>query len=275
MELSINAMHFCEARKNESERDLKKAIDLVNEAGFKLVDLSAERLDLQSAEEIFEYLKSKGMKANQTHAPFNRYAGVSYDIFASDLMDAIKVTHAAGAKIMVVHGDEFDFKSMTYSKTAAMEFNYKLFYPVVEYAAAHGIKVAFECLFEDNASKPRLCSEIEDLTELVEKYDDKSVGICWDFGHAFVQHKEKHTEKLRLAGKKIISTHVHDNYYEKDLHLFPYLGKIEWEEVMETIREIGYAGDWTYEFVYDRIPEVFLPDYLKLLYKTGKYMINA
>ena len=274
MRLSINAEHFSQRRKNEEERDLKWSIDMVNDAGFKLVDLSAEKLTEDRAKDISEYLESKGMAANQTHAPFIRYQKRSYDIFAEDLMKAIKCTYAAGAKIMVVHGDEFDFENMEYSKKAVLDFNYKLFYPVVEYAAAHGIKVAFECLFEDDPTRPRFCSETEDLIELVEKYNAENVGICWDFGHAYVQHGENHIDKIKLAGSRIISTHVHDNYSDKDMHLFPFLGKICWEDVIKTMNEIGYAGDWTYEFVYDKIPECFLTTSLKLLNEMGEYMIN-
>ena len=52
--------------------------------------------------------------------------------------------HRMGSKIAVVHGDEFDFDNMEYSKEAVLEFNYRLFYPIVEYAEKNGMQVAFE-----------------------------------------------------------------------------------------------------------------------------------
>ena len=70
MRLSINAGYFLQRPENEEEKELKWAIDMVNSAGFKLVDLSDYKLTEDGAKEICEYLKSKGMKANQAHAPF-------------------------------------------------------------------------------------------------------------------------------------------------------------------------------------------------------------
>lgn len=43
---------------------------------------------------------------------------------------------------------------------------------------------------------------------------------------------------------------------------------------MSLLSDSRYGGDFTYEFVYDRIPDEFLPDVLSLLYKMGLYLIK-
>jgi hypothetical protein len=43
---------------------------------------------------------------------------------------------------------------------------------------------------------------------------------------------------------------------------------------MQTLKDIGYTGDLSLEFVYDRLPKALAPDYLKLLYRTGEYLAN-
>ena len=43
---------------------------------------------------------------------------------------------------------------------------------------------------------------------------------------------------------------------------------------MTTLKEIGYPGDLSFEFVYDRLPKVLALDYLKLIYRSGAYMIH-
>ena len=50
-----------------------------------------------------------------------------------------------------------------------------------------------------------------------------------------------------MIGKRLRALHINDNRGEKDDHLLPYLGYVEWEPVLRALKEIGYAGDFTYE----------------------------
>jgi hypothetical protein len=43
---------------------------------------------------------------------------------------------------------------------------------------------------------------------------------------------------------------------------------------MQTLNDAGYKGDLSFEFVYDRLPKALALDYLKLIYRTGEYMLN-
>ena len=79
---------------------------------------------------------------------------------------------------------------------------------------------------------------------------------------------------LKEVIDRVICTHIHDNYYEKDLHCFPCMGTVQWKEFMEILRDAKYDGDFSFELVYDRFPKALAPDYLKLLYRTGEYLIN-
>ena len=79
---------------------------------------------------------------------------------------------------------------------------------------------------------------------------------------------------LEFAGKRVISTHVHDNCHGKDLHQYPFLGDCDWTETMKTFKKIGYSGEFTFEFVYGNLPDVLLEDYLSIFYKTGKYLVE-
>lgn len=271
MKLSVNAGHFTACPSGE-ERTLKESIVLVKKAGFDFIDLSVMKSN--TPEEVAEIVRSNGIRVNQFHAPFNRYKREDAEVFKENLISGIKNAKILGAPIYVVHGDEFDF-SKTWSREAAIEYNYRLFYPVIEFAAKNNMRVAFENVFEDDPeARPRLCSSTEDLIELTEKFDRKYTGICWDFGHAKVQYPNDYTAQLEKVIDRVIATHVHDNYYGKDLHLFPFLGDTDWAENMRILKSAGYKGELTFEFVYDRIPSELLGDYLAILFKTGNYLSN-
>ena len=274
MHISIDPFAFHNAGIGEPQRTARECIALVKSAGFRHLDAVAP--EGEPPEAFAAYLQEQGMQVIQSHIPFHRYADPDYDEVAKVILKSIEDAHTIGSKIAVVHGDEFDFKAMTYSRQAVAEFNYRLFYPLVEYAAAHGMRVAFESLFQelDARISPRHCAFVEDLCELVDRYHTDTVGVCWDIGHAKLQYGDRHLDALKTAGRRVICTHMHDNYYDRDLHLFPYLGETDWPAVMRTLREIGYAGDFNLEVCYHHLPRELAPEHLALLYKSVQYLIS-
>ncbi len=274
MNLSINPKHFLQAAVWESNRSLKEALELVYQAGFRHFDLEAETPE--DVEQILAFQEDRPFAVIQSHMPFNRYKRIPTEIFYQNVMNCAAYAKEIGSDILVVHGDEFDYQNKLYTRENALEYNYRFFYALVEYAAANGMRVAFENTFQEatKLNRPHYCAFIEDLCELVDRYHTDAVGICWDTGHAKVQYEERDIDALKIAGSRVICTHIHDNYYNQDLHGFPFTGNIHWKELMQTLKEIGYNGDLSFEFVYDRLPKALAPDYLKLLYRTGEYLIN-
>ena len=72
----------------------------------------------------------------------------------------------------------------------------------------------------------------------------------------------------------ISCTHVHDNYYNKDLHLLPYQGNLEWTAHMRYMKENGYRGNFTYEFVYGNMPPMILHEYLLFAKKIADHLFS-
>ena len=269
MRLSINAEHFCD-RADGTKRTLEGVLSLCADAGFTCVDLLAAEPD---AEQTAMLLEKYALSVNQSHCPFNRYVKKDYTLFAEDIRSAARSAHLLGAEIFVVHGDEFDFGAESYSDEAALEFNYRLFSPIVEQLDTYGMKLAFENVFPD-MNTPRFCSTPEQILKLVGKFPKENVGICLDTGHASVADEVHYLENIRSYADRIIATHIHDNYYGKDLHLFPFLGELDLPACVRILKDVGYTGDFTYEFVYDRTPDEFLPEVLALLYRCGKYLLR-
>lgn len=269
MNISVNADHFCAVRGGKP-RELSLVLKKLSSTGFEMIDILVDDNEIEKTSEL---LSKYNMTVNQSHCPFNRYSEKSYDDFSKDIMTAVKNTHALCSPILVIHGDEFDFHSQEYSFNNALEFNYRLFYPVAEYAAHNNIKIAFENLFED-CGKPRFGSKPDELTALVERFNSKHVGICLDTGHAHVADKEHYLSNIEQYADKVISTHIHDNF-GTDKHMFPYMGEINLEECMRILKRHGYSGELTYEFVYDKIPTEALDAAFSYLIMCGNRLVNA
>jgi sugar phosphate isomerase/epimerase len=48
-------------------------------------------------------------------------------------------------------------------------------------------------------------------------------------------------------GNKIIATHISDYDFVNERHWLPGEGKVDWQEVIAILTEIGYDGPWLYE----------------------------
>jgi sugar phosphate isomerase/epimerase len=100
-------------------------------------------------------------------------------------------------------------------------------------AAAAGLTIAVE-----NCA-PR--QDLEFLAQTLAQLDLPAVGFNIDTGHA-VLHGMKPEEAIRIMGSRLATTHLQDNFGERDDHLPPGRGAIVWEPVREALIEVGYGG---------------------------------
>jgi len=82
---------------------------------------------------------------------------------------------------------------------------------------------------------------MEYLLALVEALGPEKAGVCVDTGHAALGDLGP-GRALRMAGERLITTHLHDNHGERDDHMPPGDGIIEWDDVAKALTDIGYAG---------------------------------
>jgi len=84
-------------------------------------------------------------------------------------------------------------------------------------------------------------------------------GICWDFGHAHLARQDQ-VSSLKTIGTKLYALHVHDKRGLADEHLLPYFGKIAWNPVMRTLKDVHYKGDFTFAVHHftDGLPNAYL-----------------
>jgi len=127
-------------------------------------------------------------------------------------------------------------------------FNREYFAPHIEFAKRQGVGIALENIF-DSGNVRHYCGVVEELVDLVDSFNDPAVGVCWDFGHGNIMYPKSQAGCLRTIGSRLKMTHVHDNNGKSDQHLPPFFGNINWEEVVQTLREVNYTGAFSFEVV--------------------------
>lgn len=116
---------------------------------------------------------------------------------------------------------------------------------VVAYARACNIKIAFENV-----------EGVEFLDALMTHFaQDDTVGFCWDSGHEMCYNHSR--DMLAKYGHKLLGTHLNDNLGIKDyagkitflddLHLLPFDGVADWQDIARRLHKCGFSDILTFE----------------------------
>jgi sugar phosphate isomerase/epimerase len=82
---------------------------------------------------------------------------------------------------------------------------------------------------------------MEYLVALADLLGPEQAGVCVDTGHAALGDLGPR-RAIRMAGQRLITTHLQDNLGQRDDHMPPGDGNIDWDDVAAALGEIGYPG---------------------------------
>jgi sugar phosphate isomerase/epimerase len=94
------------------------------------------------------------------------------------------------------------------------------------FAKPLGVRVLVENIPNELSTPDRLIEFIRTT-----HFDD--VGVCFDTGHAHMMSDVPQAFEALKA--HIHSTHIHDNTKDRDSHLWPGAGTINWKETLELL----------------------------------------
>lgn len=81
---------------------------------------------------------------------------------------------------------------------------------------------------------PNELSTPEKLMELIKALHYEDLGVCFDTGHAHIMSSVH--QAFGVLEQRIRSTHVHDNKRDRDAHLWPGEGNIDWSQTIQSLR---------------------------------------
>jgi sugar phosphate isomerase/epimerase len=91
------------------------------------------------------------------------------------------------------------------------------------FAKQRGVTIALE-------NTPDELGSPESLQRFLQETHLKDLRLCFDAGHAHVDTNV--ASAFEIMRERIVTTHIHDNRGEKDEHLLPYEGTIDWEALL-------------------------------------------
>lgn len=273
-------------------------IQHVSAAGFKYIDLKMKAMsptDLYMQDDWkkpISLLKDEadrlGVTFVQSHCPSgNAIKGDENRIntVINGMIRSVEICGELGIKNTVVHlgclpdisKDEWAERNLAFCK--------RLF-PVMERT---GVNVLIENSTAVNMKTMYYCNSGREMLEFLEYADHPLLHACWDTGHANCEGSQY--DEIVTLGKELYAIHYNDNLGNADQHLLPYLGRLNHDEIINALIDIGYKGYFTFEASNSLVgakgrraferdtrlakPQLFMQDRLiELLYEMGKYMLS-
>ena len=120
------------------------------------------------------------------------------------------------------------------------------------HAKKKGVRIAIEPLNRFETYLFNRCAQALALADAV----SPECGVCLDTFHLNIEEEDMY-EAIRLAGRQLFDFHVADNN-----RFAAGLGHLDWAKIVGTLKEIGYDGALTNEFVapVDRTPAAKYPN---------------
>ena len=216
--------------------------------GAKAVEVFAARghfnyHDKEHVKEIGSWFNSEGVQFHSMHSPIYmsndfRSGGQPLNIVDTDkrnridAMDeikrAIEVAEYAPFRFLVQHIGRSDESDDPRKFEAALSS--------IEHLRAFARPLGVSLLVENI---PNDLSTPERLQELLKALHYPDLGICFDTGHAHLMSSVH--QAYGVLQDRILSTHVHDNQRDRDSHLWPGEGTIDWSQTMQSLQSAPHA----------------------------------
>lgn len=273
---------------------LRKFLERFVEAGFSYAEIPVHGMDCivngnlceKRVADVRDVLTSYSLRYS-VHSPdqLNLADAADPETHTRALRSTIDFASEIGAEIVVYHGSvRWDKGSRDSSEALPDEasgMDHAAFDPVslvalwadeidrlgraADYAAARGVTVAVENIFRQSAREITYRIDPRVLACVVSAVDSSALGICLDFGHAFISAGEEGfalDEALRAVAPRLVHVHIHDNFGKPavpnaraidmmfegsgDLHLPPGWGAIPYDTLFP-IFAADFRGIFTLE----------------------------
>lgn len=229
---------FCMCVSNDNQGVTPfETIDAIKEAGFKNVFIQWYNKEWEcSQEDQLKYIRQLGLTILFAHLGYRGINsiwedGIKGDILVAKYKEDIDECFYNDIPMIVMHLTS-GTKAPIYSEIGLNRLR-----QIIEHAKKYNIKVAFEN------------TKIKGyLDYVITNIKDDNVGICYDSGHVHAHFNDEFN--FELFKDRIFAVHLHDNDHSKDLHLMPFDGTIDWDELIQDLKNSNYSGPITLELCY-------------------------
>lgn len=225
-------------------------LDGLVRGGAQTIEIFAARQHLdyanrhQHVREIADWFRTSGVPLNSVHSPlyadyeWGRSGSPPVNIASTDRAHRIEAMDEIKRALEVAEHIPFRFliQHVGVGNESFGERKFEAAMTSIEHLRAFARPLGV-CILLENI--PNDLSEPEKLVEFIHQSHFDDVGICFDVGHAHLMGGV--APAFEILKNHIRSSHVHDNLKDKDSHLWPGRGSIDWKQAMELLRSAPHT----------------------------------
>jgi sugar phosphate isomerase/epimerase len=228
-------------------------LESIRKAGYDRIELFCNRphLDFHNRSllrAIGRWFQENALPAPSLHLPFVENVGPAQRIWINvleperrhrdaaldELKRCLELADAVRLDYVILHlgnpREQFTPVAFEYAYAA-----------IAQIRAFAGVEVMLENI-------PNEISTLERLEEFKRVSALANLGICYDTGHG-------HIQGITSGFENIHTTHIHDNNGEKDEHLWPFEGTLDWPALIEKLFLANYKGPFMFEARGEDLPK--------------------
>jgi sugar phosphate isomerase/epimerase len=218
-------------------------LDAMAQGGAQAVEVFAARghfnyHEKEHVKEIGSWFKSGPVEFHSMHSPIYpsndfRSGAPPLNIADQDKRNRIDAMDEIKRAIEVAEYFPFRFLVQHIGRTNEYDDPHKFESALssIEHLRAFARPLGVTLLIENTPSDLATPERIKELLKALH-YPD--LGVCFDTGHAHMLSSVH--QAFDVLGDRIRSTHVHDNNRDRDSHLWPGEGNIDWNQTMQSLR---------------------------------------
>lgn len=218
-------------------------LDTFKRGGAQGVEIFAARghfnyHEKEHIKELNDWFKTEGVELHSLHSPIyisNDFRSGALPLNIVDLEKPNRVEAMDEIKRAVEVAEYMPFRFLVQHIGKTDEFDdprkFESALSSIEHLRAFCRQLGVTLLLENT---PNDLATPEKLRELLNALHYPDLGICFDTGHAHMT-SSVHQAWGELEDR-IHSTHVHDNKRDRDAHLWPGEGNINWADTMQALR---------------------------------------
>lgn len=220
-------------------------LDRVVHGGAEAIEIFAARQHIdyanrkQHVREIAEWFRTSGIPLHSVHSPlfadyeWGRTGAPPINVTSPDRAGRIQAMDEIKRALEIAEQIPFRFlvQHLGVGNESFSDHKFEAAMTSVEHLRAFAKPLGVRILLENI---PNELSTPARLIDFIQKTHFDDVGVCFDVGHAHLMTSVP--EAFETLKAHIRSTHVHDNHRDKDSHLWPGKGNIDWSNTVELLR---------------------------------------
>jgi sugar phosphate isomerase/epimerase len=225
-------------------------LDALSRGGAQAIEIFAARPHLdyanrkQHVREIAGWFRTSGVALHSVHAPmyadyeWGRSGAPPVNIAATDRAQRVEAMDEIKRALELAEHIPFRFlvQHIGVGNESFSDHKLEAAMTSIEHLRAFAKPLGVRILLENIPNELSLPDKLVEFIRAT-RWDD--LGVCFDVGHAHIMSDVP--QAFETLKDHIRSTHIHDNNKDRDSHLWPGNGSIDWKETMQLLRSAPHA----------------------------------